>query len=136
MQEAIVEEFALGVLTDNALLAQAAVLGEAITPAEMIELSASSRALYNVCTLAGRELGYISEHHKLWQAASEIFAQMSKVWGEVNGNELAEAHVSLLLRLHAMSLDRAALYDVSSAERADFARRKAPQAKTSSLQEQ
>ena len=125
MQSAIVEEFALGVLTDNALLAQATALGEAITPAEMIELSASSRALYDVCILAGRELERVPERHKLWQAASQIFEQMSNIWGDVNGNDYASLHVSLLLRLRSLSVDRAALYDVSSAERASFAQRKA-----------
>jgi hypothetical protein len=136
MQSAIVEEFAHAVSVDNVLLAQTVALGEPVTPAEMIELSASSRALYNTCVLAGRELGHISEHYQLWQAASEIFAQMSRVWGDVNGNELARLHVSLLGRLHSLSLDRAALYDVSAAARLSFAQRNAPQGKSLSAGQQ
>jgi hypothetical protein len=136
MQSAIVEEFAHAVLVDNALLAQTVALGEPVTPAEMIELSAASRALYNTCVLAGRELEHVSEHHKLWQAAVEVFAQMRQVWDEVNGNELARLHVNLLGRLHSLSLDRAALYDVSAAERLSFAQRNAPQGKSLSAGQQ
>jgi hypothetical protein len=132
MESAIVEEFARGVLTDNALLAHAAALGEALTPGEMIELSAAARALYNTAILAGRELERIRECHKLWQAATEVFEQMSEAWRDVDGDDYARAHVTLLVRLHSLSQDRASLYNVSSAERASFARRKAMPAKQAS----
>src|SRR5215469_12832833 len=112
MRSVIVEEFALGVLTDNALLAQAAALGEPVRSAEMIELSASSRALYNTCILTSRELGRVTECHQLWQGATELFEQMHEVWKEVEGDDYAKAHISLLSRLRSLSLDRVALYDV------------------------
>jgi len=95
MNAVSVEQFASGVLTDNALFAQATALGEAITPAEMIELLAESRSLYNLCVLTSRELERVRECHQLWQAAAEIFEQMSKVWSDENLNELAGLHVSL-----------------------------------------
>jgi hypothetical protein len=135
MQSAIVEEFGAAILIDNALFAQQSALGEAITSAEMIELSASSRALYNLCILTGRELEHLRECHKLWQAAAEVFEQMLKAWKNVEGDDYARGHISLLSRLCLLSQDRAALYNVTRSERDSFARRKAIPARTPAQEE-
>ena len=90
------EEFALTVRIDNRVAAQRVASDEAVELYEVVELMAACRCLYDLATLASRELTTIQDCLALWSSMRDQFSGMCHAWeaeiasyGERNGEEAA-----------------------------------------------
>jgi hypothetical protein len=103
----------------------AVLAGEQIAPREIVELMASARALYDVATLASRELDRVKDCYTLWHGVHAQFEALCQAWESVpQDGELVGQHRAHLRRLLELSADRTSLYSVTESARRVFAKRK------------
>jgi hypothetical protein len=117
------EEFGLSVRIDNRLAAQRVANGEATELFEIIELMAACRCLYDLATLASRELTTIQDCLALWSSMRDQFSGMCHAWEGIPMNgEATSVHRAELRRLRGLCEDRLGLYTISNRERRKHAR--------------
>jgi hypothetical protein len=115
---ALVEEFAQGLLADNAVIALKVQSGDRLELTELVELAAATRALYNTATLASREFGRMDQCYALWAATAQVFEQLRAAWDSVPADgELVSFHRAQLERLCELALDRVELYRSNGPDR-------------------
>jgi hypothetical protein len=113
-----VEQFAQCLLADNSLAAQSVAAGESLPLAEVIELAAEARALYNVATLVTAELDGVEDCHSLWLQTRDQFQQLCAAWSDVpEDGELLNWHRLQLQRLATLATDRVELYCLANSDR-------------------
>jgi hypothetical protein len=84
---------------------------------------ASSRALYDVATLASRELDRVKDCYTLWQGVRAEFVALCQAWGSVpQDGELIGQYRAHLCRLLELSADRCELYSVTESARREHAK--------------
>jgi hypothetical protein len=111
MSPAFVEDFAIGLIADNVFLAQSVAAGESVTLGEALELAAGTRALYDLTTLASRDVELMEDCFVLWRATASKFEELCKAWAEVpEDGEIVSWHRIQLQRLRALAIDRVDLY--------------------------
>jgi hypothetical protein len=123
---AIVEQFALGLLADNQLMAESVASGTPIELSEVVELAAGIRSLYNLATLTSRELNRVKDCYTLWTETRDQFEQLCRAWAGVpQDGELISWHRAQLEHLRLLARDRTELYSISEAERLEHAANRA-----------
>jgi hypothetical protein len=106
-----VQDFASGLAADNTLTASSISLGEPVALGEIVELMASARALYDVATLASRELDRVKDCYTLWHRVHADFEGLCQAWdGVPQGGELVSWHRGQLEHLRELSANRCELY--------------------------
>jgi hypothetical protein len=103
----------------------AVLAGEQVAPGEIVESMASALALYNLATLASRELDRVKDCYTLWHGVHTEFEALCQAWESVpQDGELIGLHRAHLCHLLELSADRRELYRVSERDRlAHVARR-------------
>ena len=100
------------------MMAMAVQAGAEISPAEIVELMANTRSLYNLSTLRSRDFDRIDQCHALWQQTTEQFEQLCRAWeGVAPSGELIGWHRAQLHRLLDLASDRVELYEPEGADR-------------------
>ena len=100
------------------MLAMAVLAGEQVAPGEIVESMASALALYNLATLASRELDRVKDCYTLWHGVHTEFEALCQAWEGVPQNgELTGWHRAQLRRLLDLCADRISLYNISERER-------------------
>jgi hypothetical protein len=89
------------------MLAMAVLAGEQVAPGEIVESMASALSLYNLATLASRDLDRVKDCYTLWHGVHTEFEALCQAWesvpqdGELIGQH--RAHLCRLLELIAVS---------------------------------
>jgi hypothetical protein len=103
------------------MLAMAVLAREQVAPGEIVESMAAARALYDVATLASRELVRVRDCYTLWQGVHAEFKALCQAWeGTPQDGELVSQHRAQLRWLLELSADRVGLYSITPAERQIF----------------
>jgi hypothetical protein len=120
------QEFGESILLDNALLAQSVAAGESASLAELLELAASVRSLYNTATLATRGFDFVQPCFALWEETATIFEQLCAAWTDVAEDSEAVIFYRVQLeRFCELSRDRLELYSEGQDRRRLLARKAA-----------
>lgn len=116
------------------MLAMAVLAGEQIAPGEIVESMASARALYNLATLASRELDRVNDCYTLWHGVHAEFEALCQAWENVpQDGELIGQHRTHLCRLLELSADRCELYNVTESARREHAKCRESELRTPEL---
>lgn len=103
----------------------AVLAGEQVAPGEIVESMASALALYNLATIASRELDRVKDCYTLWHGVHTEFDALCQAWeGVPQDGELIGLYRVHLCRLLELSADRCELYNVTESERRVYAKRK------------
>jgi hypothetical protein len=112
------QEFAADIVADNSLAAQSVVLGDKIELAEIAELLAGVRSIYNLATLASRDHSRITDCHALWLETLGHFEQLCGAWvGVQECGELIGWYRIQLEHLRGLCADRVELFQPEGADR-------------------
>jgi hypothetical protein len=112
------EEFGLSVRIDNGLAAYRVSNGETIGLSEIVQLMAAGRCLFDLATLAAREMTRVRDCLMLWSSMVAQFTEMCQAWESVPPNgELIGAYRAELIRLRGLCEDRREMFVVTSKER-------------------
>jgi hypothetical protein len=112
------QEFGLSARCDNRLMAARVANGEGVELFEIVEIMADCQCLYDLATLAARELKTVKDCLALWSSMRDQFSGMCQAWGGVPQNgELTTCYRAQLMRLKGLCEDRRAMYVVTAKER-------------------
>jgi len=125
-------------LADNAIVAMAIRAGEAVDPAELIELCSGAKTVFSLATLSCRSLDRVDDCRRIWGDTLEIFQRARDAWTGVRATQKAtqktaqnsaDSHDPLLRfyslqlkRLSELAAARVDLYTISQAERLSYVR--------------
>jgi hypothetical protein len=105
------------------MLAMAVLAGEQVAPGEIVESMASALSLYNLATLASRDLDRVKDCYTLWHGVHTEFEALCQAWESVpQDGELIGQHRAHLCRLLELSADRCELYTVTDSARREHAK--------------